>query len=158
MNKIKNFDFRWKEPLGKPECPYLYRWVLVLFGYSIRVHRWIRSDDKRYFHDHPWPFITVVLKGDYTDVSPSSGGYAGRNGYFTLHNKEIVLKENLSFGTIKYRKSNHKHYVEVPKNGCWTLLFCGRPNRKWGFWIKGKQFFRPLRYFSKFGHPPCSEQ
>lgn len=165
--KIKSFQIRWNEPLGRKECPYLYRYVLVLFGYSIRLHHWVRSDDKRFFHDHPFNFITIVLKGSYTDVSPL---------YFPL-TKDLVLKRNqftkslnennecigiklfeiLKPGAIKYRLAAHKHYVEVPKN-CWTLLFCGRSIRKWGFWIKANQFFRPLRYFSKYGHPPCSEQ
>jgi len=29
--------------------------------------------------------------------------------------------------------------------------------RNWGFWVKGK-FVRPLRFFGKFGHPPCNDQ
>jgi hypothetical protein len=115
------------------------RWVLIAFGYSIRVHHWIRSDDKRFFHDHPWNFLTIVLRGSYTDVSPSGSQLCKSvRGY--------------------YRKAEHKHYVTVPKGGAWTFMFCGRPKRKWGFWIKATQFFRPLRYFSKYGHPPCSEQ
>lgn len=69
--KVSSFQIRWAEPLGKPECPYMFRWVFVFFGFSIRLHHWIRSDDKRFFHDHPWSFITLVLKGQYTDVSPS---------------------------------------------------------------------------------------
>lgn len=138
--KVKNklyitnnlLQFRWKEPLGLPECPYMYRWVLIVFGYSIRVHKWIRSDDKRHMHDHPWNFRTFVLRGHYFDVSPEG--------------REKVT------GTV-YRKSTHRHYVDVPECGALTLLLCGRQHRKWGFWINGKlTMWRPLRYFSKFGH------
>ena len=139
MNKIEKFQIRWNEPLGKSECPYMYRWALILFGFSIRIHHWIRSDDKRFFHDHPFSFITFVLNGGYTDVSP--------NG-----------RQELKFGSIYFRKAEHKHYVEVNEGGAWTLLFCNRPRRNWGFWIKSNQFFRPLRYFNKYGHPPCSDK
>jgi hypothetical protein len=139
--KTKNFQFRWNEPLGKPECPYAYRWVLIIFGYSIRLHRWLRSDDKRHMHDHAWNFRTFVIKGYYTDVS-------------VINNK--IIRDLVIWSA--YRKAEHKHYVDVPEEGCWTILFCSKPLRKWGFWVDGKIFKRPLKYFHKWGHPICSEQ
>jgi|TARA_R110000782_G_scaffold21299_1_gene57305 hypothetical protein len=138
MKQFKSIQFRWNEPLGVPECPYAYRWVFIFFGYSIRIHNFLRSDDKRYFHDHAWWFLTLVLKGSYTDVSP---------------NGDDVMKQ----GSIRYRQAKHPHYVKVSEGGCWTILITGKPNRNWGFWVDGK-FKRPLKYFHKFGHPPCSEQ
>jgi hypothetical protein len=64
------FQIRWKEALGLPECPYLYRWTLILFGFSIRLHHWIKSDDRRYFHDHACDLISIIFKGQYTNVTP----------------------------------------------------------------------------------------
>ena len=142
------FQIRWAEPLGKTECPYLKRWVLIFFGYSIRLHHWIRSDDKRFMHCHPWDFTTYVVKGKYYDVSSAK----------TKSGLEYHLVDTVKAGERRHRKAEHKHYVDVPLEGAWTILFCGRPKRKWGFWITATQFFRPLRYFSKYGHPPCSEQ
>lgn len=135
-----NFQIRWNEPLGKPECPYAYRWVLIFFGYSIRLHKWLRSDDKRFMHDHAWNFRTFVLKGHYYDVSEQDGKII----------KELVNK-------TAYRQATHKHYVEIPKEGALTLLFCSKPFRNCGFWVNNK-FYRPLRFFSRHGHPPCSDQ
>lgn len=143
FNKTKQFQIRWKEPLGKIECPYAYRWVFIFFGYAIRIHKWLRSDDARYLHDHPWWFYTFVLKGSYTDVYEDNDGTR----------KEDHLKRF----DFRYRSSSHKHYVKVPKEGCITILFTGKPIRKWGFYIEDK-FKRPLKYFDKYGHPPCSEQ
>lgn len=138
ISKFRPVQVRWAEPLGKKECPYAYRWVLNLGFFSIRVHQWIRSDDKRYFHDHPWSFLTVVLRGGYTDVSPTG-------------------RDVLTAGSIRYRRAQHQHYVDVPPGGALTLLVTTAPFRNWGFWVKGR-FLRPLRYFGKFGHPPCHEQ
>ena len=132
------FQLRWNEPLGTAECPYAYRWVLILFGYSIRVHNFIRSDDKRYLHDHGWWFLTMVVRGSYTDVSESG--------------RDLIKRWQ-----VRFRKATHAHYVETPVGGCWTVLVTGRPARNWGFWVDGK-FKRPLKYFHKFGHPPCAEQ
>lgn len=141
--KTKSFQLRWNEPLGVPGCPYMRRWVLICFGWSIRVHRWYRSDDKRFYHNHPWNFVTFVLRGSYTDVSPG---------------KVEPVKEVMKAGTFKYRSATHAHYVDVPAGGALTLLLTGPPIQKWGFLIKAGQTFRPLRYFSRYGHPPCSEQ
>jgi hypothetical protein len=136
--KSKPFQLRWNEPLGDKECPYAYRWVFIFFGYSIRIHKWIRSDDKRYMHNHPWWFLTFILKGSYTDVS----------------NKGEEFLKRFSF---RFRLANHSHYVSIPKTGAVTILITGRPKQKWGFNVNGV-FKRPLKYFYKFGHPPCSEQ
>lgn len=138
MKKFNPIQIRWREPLGKAECPYAYRWVFNLGLFSFRVHHFLRSDDKRYFHDHAWWFVTMVLKGSYTDVSPAG-------------------EDRMTAGSIRYRAARHKHYVKVEDGGCWTILLTGPMMRKWGFWVDGKMK-RPLKYFHKFGHPPCDEQ
>jgi hypothetical protein len=134
----KPFQVRLKEPLGKPECPYAYRWVLIFLGYSIRIHHFLRSDDKRYLHDHGWWFLTFILSGSYVDVNEHE-------------------RDELKRFQFRYRPAMHKHYVEVPVGGCWTILITGRPSRNWGFWVDGK-LKRPLKYFHKFGHPACADQ
>ena len=137
-NKVKSFQIRWNEALGDKSCPYAFRWVLITPWFSIRIHHFIRSDDKRFFHDHAWSFITFILKGHYYDVSK----------------KGRVKRERFKAYKVP---AEHAHYVEVPKGGCWTLVFNGKPKRKWGFWVDCK-FRRPLKYFHKWGHPPCEEQ
>lgn len=62
---------RWAEKLGLPDCPYVIRWRLEVRGLgSVRVHHWLSSDDPRAYHDHPWWFLTLVVKGGYTDSNP----------------------------------------------------------------------------------------
>ena len=53
-------------------------------------------------------------------------------------------------GSIWKSKADKLHYLKIPKEGAWTLLLCGKPYRKWGFWVNGTKW-RPLRYFHKFG-------
>lgn len=137
--KMKNWKIKRKERLGIEECPYAYRWYINTPWFSIRIHHFLRSDDKRFFHDHPWDFTTLILKGQYYDVSKEKGR---------------VLRKTFH---IYHVKAEHKHYVEVSKKGCWTLVFTSRVKRKWGFWVYDT-FKRPLKYFHKYGHPACSEQ
>ena len=143
-HKVKSFQFRWREKLGHAECPiYGKMGFNSVWLFHFDFHRWFRSDDKRFMHNHPWYFWTFVLKGSYTDVSGSM---------------ENPIRQIMKAGTLKFRPANHTHYADVPKGGAWTLLFTGRKKQKWGFFIKPGQFFRPLRYFHTFGHPACDEQ
>ena len=130
-NTTKSFQIRWNEPLGTKENTYAYRWVFIFFGYSIRIHHWLSSDDLRHFHNHAWWFITFVIKGSYIDIS--------ENG-----------EELMPTFKLKYRKANHAHAVKIEKE-CWTILLTGRPENKWGFLVNNK-LLRPLKYFHKFGH------
>ena len=135
----KWFQLRY-EKLGKAECPYLIRWTLVLFGFSLRIHHWIRSDaSTTYFHDHACNFVSIILRGHYTNVSADG------------------TRTNVKAGQWWYSNALKQHYLEIPKGGAWTLLLCGRPYHKWGFYVRGAKW-RPLRFFHKFGHPPCDMQ
>lgn len=141
----KHFGFAWGQRLGKPECPYLRRWVAQLGAFSIRVHHFHRSDDARFPHDHPWWFLTLVLRGGYYDVSQGEDG------------DEIDV---LHAGSIRFRPALHRHMVLVdykanPK-GCWTIILTGPHLRNWGFWVNGK-FKKSNKYFLEHGHHPCEQ-
>lgn len=145
----KIFQLRWKEPLGRSECPYLYRWTLILFGFSVRLHHWLRSDDNRFFHDHSCDLISIILKGHYYNVVPASN-----DDLNTKHGRKIYARAWRPW----YAKAEAKHYLFIPPEGAWTLLFQGRPYHKWGFFVNNNpkkpnyyHKWRPLRYFDKFG-------
>src|SRR5688572_29522991 len=106
---------QWGQRLGRPECPYMRRWVISLWLFSIRIHHWSSGDDPRAFHDHPWWFLTLVLKGGYIDVSPAG-------------------EDRLTVGSIRFRPARHRHTVDVNDGGCWTLMLTGPEWHRWGFW------------------------
>lgn len=124
-----------RERLGLPECPYVIRWRIETRIGSVRLHHWLGSDDDRAFHDHPWWFCTLVLKGGYVDKSPNRDEY-------------------LRAGAIRYRPAQHQHTVVPLPGGAWTLLVTGPKVRDWGFWFDGK-FRKANKWFAKFGHHPC---
>ena len=126
----------WKEPLGNPDCPYCYRWVLELGLFSLRVHHWVGNDDIRVFHDHPYAFITFIFKGSYIDCTPG----------------DIV--EFLTAPAIRFRPAQYKHTV-IAKD-CWSFLICGIKIRHFKFWsIDLSKQWTPNQYFRKKGHHPC---
>lgn len=175
--KFKKFQIRWAEKLGYENNPYLVRWTFIFFGYSMRIHHWIKSDDNRFFHDHSADLLSIVLKGRYWNVKPYDPDKApwqlayipytpDRFNWCERHN-QLVAVSNINrcyvegiFNSwhnflhmnksIWFSKAEDRHYLEIPKGGAWTLMFEGRPRHKWGFYVNGHKW-RPLRYFHKYG-------
>lgn len=127
--------FEWGERLGVPTCPYVVRWMVQSPWGSLRLHHWLAPDDDRARHDHPWWFVTLVLRGGYVDVSPEGA-------------------EHLRASAVRYRPATHRHTVVPDPGGAWTIIVTGPQARQWGFWVKGK-FVKSYRYFYRFGHHPC---
>lgn len=100
-----------------------------------------RSDDQRFPHDHVWDYWSFVLWGSYLEVT-----------YYPEYT--CGFPDLRQRGDFKRYKAEHRHTVAA-KN-CWTLLYTGKPRRKWGFWVTGRnRLLRPLRYFSRYGHHQC---
>lgn len=169
---FKLFQIRWAEKLGYEDCPYLIRWTFILFGYSMRIHHWLRSDDNRFFHDHSADLLSIVLKGHYWNVKPKVPnkspdykipvfedtvlgrrhcGYEDNEKWFHVEGIFNSWKNFFHMGnSIWFSKAEDQHYLKIPKGGAWTLMFEGRPKIKWGFFVNGHKW-RPLRYFHKYG-------
>lgn len=173
ISKFKPFQIRWKEKLGYVDNPYLIRWTFIFFGYSMRIHHWIKSDDNRYYHDHSADLLSIVLKGKYWNVKPIDPD-KNPNTLIQIKDETEFDKYDLACHAINERrcyvegifnswdnfihmrnsiwfsKAEDRHYLSIPKGGAWTLMFEGRPRHKWGFYVNGHKW-RPLRYFHKFG-------
>lgn len=106
----------WNRPIAK---------LLQAVGVAARVHEILRSDNDRAFHDHPWNYLTVILRGGYFEVRPvfnASGIYQGEER--TWHGPGAVL----------YRPANSWHRLEIPTGKTATTLFITTKYRqKWGF-------------------------
>lgn len=159
------FQMRWAERLGDPANPYLTRWTLIFLGYSLRLHHWMRSDDRRFFHDHSAGLLSIVLKGRYANVKPrdpdkppssSNNVYCHVQGMFNSWRNLLSCSDS-----IWYSKATDRHYLAIPKKGAWTLLLEGRKTNKWGFYVPRKdrrgryvgpvRKMRPVNYFRAYG-------
>lgn len=103
--------------------PYLIRHSLFSCRYfAIKVHN-IRLSDHACLHDHPWAFITLLLKGGYVEHTEQGSKVYGR-------------------GTILYRPARFLHRLEIHQP-VWTLVITFRKTRQWGFQTpKGWVFWR----------------
>lgn len=109
--------------IGGTENPYMLRWYLFPRNHwlNLYLHKFLRDDDDRALHDHPWWFASFMLAGRYKEHLP--------NGTFQRR-----------VWSLAFRRSTHRHRVELDKdsNGkaipCWTLVVTGPKIRTWGFW------------------------
>lgn len=153
MKLIRNAILRWarnREPdfvIGGKESPYLRRHWLIPRNrfFNVYVHEFLRSDDDRALHDHPWLFnASWLIDGEYLEHAPAVLGHT------VTHRKA---------GEWKFRWGPAPHRVELlngfePVDGpgwvgmpqrCWTVFITGPVVREWGFhcpnrWVPWREF------------------
>jgi len=108
---------------------YMHRYYLFLkdrqtFPFNVMMHKIVKSDDP-FMHDHPWPFITVVLRGGYWEHTFDKDG----NETKRWHGPGSIIK----------RSAEEFHWLELEKEQpATTLFFSGPQKREWGFLNNGK--------------------
>lgn len=133
LGKLALFE---KKVIGDGPVPLLVRYVLFrLPSIGVYLHKLCRSDHDRALHDHPWPFISVILRHGYTEVHDQ-----------TIDGKTAMVYHKP--GTVLVRPAEWRHRVIIG-HGCpaWTLVIVGRRTRKWGFFTStGWCWWRKYNY------------
>lgn len=123
--------------IGRTDEPYLLRWYVIPKNtrFNIYFHHFLRSDDDRALHDHPWWSISILLEGDYTEHMPTQVCFReeGHMGWRPATASHRIALETDLFGT------------ELP---VWTLFLTGPKVRDWGFhcpkgWKPWQEFVEP---------------
>lgn len=129
----------WRRPVAK---------LLQMLDVAVRVHEILRSDTGRDPHDHPWPYLTIVLKGGYWEER------FDRNGV-------IVSTKWHGPGSVLFRRATDLHKLTLPfspfgfadgrpivaHEPATTLFITGRYRQKWGFMTRGGKV--PHNLYSK---------
>lgn len=106
----------WRRPFAK---------LLQRFGIAVRVHEILRSDRGRWSHNHPWWYLTIILKGGYWETRYDNDG-------------DAISKTYHGAGSILFRKVNTFHRLTVAEGyPAWTLFVTGPKSQSWGFMVWG---------------------
>ena len=102
---------------------YLTRWWLVKTPWGgVALHRMDAPDARETVHDHPFSFVSVVLRGGYVERRL-------RPEVMRVEERHVVHRVN------RMRAGVDAHSIrELLAVPTWTLLFVGRNRRRWGFW------------------------
>lgn len=122
--------------IGSTDDPYLLRWWLLPRNpvFNVYLHKFLRSDDDRALHDHPWPFLSIILKGHYWEHRAD---------------RPISAQSLRTPGSFAFRKPSTAHRVELDDGQpVWTLFITGPKVRNWGFvcpqgWRRWEEFVSP---------------
>jgi hypothetical protein len=114
--------------VGGADDPYLRRWWLIPRNRwcNVYLHHFLRSDDDRALHDHPWINCSILLRGLYREHTPAGSHIRAR-------------------GDVVFRLPTSAHRIELSDGPVWTLFLTGPRVREWGFlcpqgWIHWKRF------------------
>jgi hypothetical protein len=132
--------------IGGMDRPYLLRWHVIPRNrfFNIYLHKFLRDDDDRALHDHPWWSCSVILRRGYWEHIAD-----GR----TLRRKPL---------RAYFRKATDAHRIELLRPrfwivspdelseplSAWSLFITGPKVREWGFhcpkgWVHWKTFCSP---------------
>jgi hypothetical protein len=117
---VKPRHRQFKVPIGPDADPLMWRWQILRIGRLPRifVHKFLRSDYDRALHNHPWAFVSVLLKGEYFE-----------------HTENGVIHRRAP--SVVYRPITHRHRVElIEDRPCWTLFLTGPECQRWGFFCQ----------------------
>lgn len=109
------------QSIGTEGDPYLQRWFLIPHNgfVNLYLHKFCHSDDDRALHDHPWGFLSLIVAGQYREITETT----------------TVIRRRWS---IAARRAHHRHRVELAGEPTpipvWTLILTGPRRRTWGFW------------------------
>lgn len=126
--------------IGGHEDPYLLRWWLIPRNriFNVYLHKFLRSDDDRALHDHPWCWCSILLRGSYLELTDLENRRPGETGWRV---------KRLSRGSIRFHRAvfAHRLVLEPAAATCWTLFITGPRVRDWGFhcpqgWVPWRQF------------------
>lgn len=81
--------------------------------FAVKIHKILLSDNAC-LHDHPWKFISLILKGGYIEHT--------EEGSKIYHPGQILR-----------RPAEYKHRLEIHQPA-WTLVITFKKVRQWGFW------------------------
>lgn len=167
LERLVEATARWCEKRGRifkitgtggPNDVYLIRYyVFKSKWFNVFIHRFMRSD-RDDLHDHPWDFVTYLVRGAYTErkwndklpgtveIRRSSGGnrllFVRRTG-----NVAHLMDDRDPWYSIKpanrlvYRRAKDQHMVLTDHEYApheWeyaplTVCVTGRTKRDWGF-------------------------
>lgn len=110
--------------VGGEDSPYMLRWWMIPRNrfFNVYVHVFLRDDDDRALHDHPWASLSLLCRGKLKE-------------FYKDPDTEHTIWRFLVAGNWSYRSAKLAHRLEVPEQNLppVTVFITGPRIREWGF-------------------------
>lgn len=147
--------------------PYMHRWYVLGYApddldaevgsrrnsrsgwwwnlpFAVRIHEIVASDDSRAFHDHPWPWVSILLRGAYDETTPAFVSVVGTTLRPTHPSNPT---RRFAAPAVNRKAAEDLHVLTIPTGGrsVWTLFLTAKKRRTWGFatpsgWFPWREF------------------
>lgn len=137
MNLINKF-FLVKEIVSRQGELHFQRYRLLQTPwFAIYIHRISKSDMDKDMHDHPWRFISLILKGSYSEACKYYPDF------------KTIIKNTYTPGCLVTHQAEDAHQLTLLTDVVWTLVVTSGRSRLWGYqtssgWID-HQTYRKLK-------------
>lgn len=147
--------------IGEPD-PYMKRWWIIPKNrfFNIYLHHFLRSDDDRALHDHPWWNVSILLTGGYIEHVPADpADPAGPTRTIRRMAPAIAFRKAEAVHRIELLEDTDDPYYEYRleqefkplEKPVWTIFITGPKIREWGFWCP-KGWVHWKRFTKKTGN------
>lgn len=144
MKAILDRLFQHKVIVNCDRDPYLFRWyVFRTKRVALFIHKFIRSDEDRALHDHPWGFLVIPVWRGYIEHSQGACSICSSSRYEEGYDCPRWLDSRIPrsrrvwpiIGT-RLRSATYRHRVElIDGKPSWSIFFRFQEWRTWGFWL-----------------------
>lgn len=105
--------------------------------FGLYLHRMDAPDPGVHLHDHPWPFLSLILRGGYEEQVASSFDAPSMAWVAERFPRACLPGVPRSWGrgsVHRVRLSECHRITTLARVPTWTLVLCGRRSRSWGFY------------------------
>lgn len=89
--------------------------------FGLYLHRFEGPDPRPTLHDHPYPFLSIILRGGYVERRLNTHSH-------DVDEQHVVRRFN------RMRPTDAHAIISLLRNPTWSILLVGRRVREWGYW------------------------
>lgn len=145
IKKAKKTPYRKGHLFHADGSTYMERYVLFETKWlSARVHYIATADIDPHLHDHPWSFISVLLRGGYTERRPKTIAPCFTTDVSDVDGIEATDSTHraVEYNHWAWRHATDRHRIAFVYPDTWSLFIYGPVRQWWGFYTqKGKIHF-----------------
>lgn len=152
IEKLTEMVARWCERRGRvlkitgtgnDHDIYLIRYYVVRSRFcNLFIHRFLRSD-RDDFHDHPWSFVTYLVRGAYTEWKWDERAHSEIRTDRKNYQYKYFGAGHHKLNRLVFRRAEDQHKVCVEQAllekdralAPLTICVTGPVRREWGFWV-----------------------
>lgn len=98
---------------------------------SVKIHQIHTTDLDPHCHDHPWAFLSIVLRGCYWETNTD-----GRERHVRWWNLKLVRRGRGLFGWRSEGVPDNHRITRLCRVPTTTLVLNGRRRRVWGYYTE----------------------